>query len=121
MWDYGSLNEHQELEYVHAKMAMLSTHMSDLEAQSLAELIVESQKMMRKYAFKQLCKLNVPKKTAQLCAKSSVSQRDIQRVFVFYKWFMHTCMGYIDTEVCRLVEGVPTCTAAVETLMHIYN
>jgi len=47
MWDYGSLNEHQELEYVHAKMAILNTRMSDPDVHSLAELIVESQKRMR--------------------------------------------------------------------------
>ena len=88
MWDYGSLNQHQELEYVHAKMAMLNKDMSDPDVQSLAELIVESQKKMRKYAFQQLCELKVPGNLAVLCAKSSVSQRDIQRVFTFYQWLM---------------------------------
>ena len=88
MWDYGSLNEHQELEYVHAKMAMLNTRMSDPDVHSLAELIVESQKRMRKYAFEQLCHLKVPKVSAEICARSSVSQRDIQRVFTFYQWLM---------------------------------
>ena len=88
MWDYGSLNEHQEIEYVHAKMAMLNTHMSEPDVQSLAELIVESQKRMRKYAYEQLCGLKVPKVSAEVCARSSVSQRDIQRVFTFYQWLM---------------------------------
>ena len=88
MWDYGSLNQYQELEYVHAKMAMLNKQMSDPDVQSLAELIVESQNKMRKYAFQQLCDLKVPGSLAMLCAKSSVSQRDIQRVFTFYQWLM---------------------------------
>jgi len=88
MWDYGSLNEHQELEYVHTKMAMLNMHMSDPDVQNLAELIVKSQKKMRDYAFKQLCQLKVPQESAIVCAKSSVSQRDIQRVFIFYQWLM---------------------------------
>ena len=88
MWDYGSLNEHQELQYVHAKMAMLNKDLSDPDVQSLADLIVESQKTMREYAFTQLCDLRVPCNLAKLCAKSSVSQRDIQRVFVFYQWLM---------------------------------
>ena len=88
MWDYGSLNEHQELEYVYAKMAMLNKQMSDPDVQSLAELIVESQNKMREYAFQQLCDLKVPGSLAMLCAKSSVSQRDIQRVFTFYQWLM---------------------------------
>ena len=85
MWDYGSLNEHQELEYVYAKTAMLNVCMSDLDVQSLAELIVESQKRMRMYAYRQLCHLKV---SAEVCARSSVSQRDIQRVFTFYQWLM---------------------------------
>ena len=88
MWDYGSLNEHQELEYVHAKMAMLNVRMSDPDVQSLAELIVESQKRMRMYAYQQLCHLKVPRESAEVCARSSVSQRDIQRVFTFYQWLM---------------------------------
>ena len=88
MWDYGSLEERQELDYVHAKMAMLNTDMSDPDVQSLAELIVESQERMRMYACEQLCYLKVPKTTAKLCARSSVSQRDIQRVFTFYEWLM---------------------------------
>ena len=87
-WDYGSLDEHQELEYVHAKMAVLNTHMSYPDVQSLAELIVESQKEMRTYAFKQLCSMKVQETSAKLCARSSVSQRDIQRVFTFYQWLM---------------------------------
>ena len=88
MWDYGSLNEHLELEYVHAKMAMLNVRMSNPDVQSLSELIVESQKRMRTYAYQQLCHLKVPKVSAEVCARSSVSQRDIQRVFTFYQWLM---------------------------------
>jgi len=69
-------------------MAVLNMHMSDPEVQSLAELIVGSQERMRTYAFEQLCSLNVPKMFAKLSARSSVSQRDIQRVFTFYQWLM---------------------------------
>ena len=57
MWDYGSLNEHQELQYVYAKMAMLNIKMVDRDVESLAGLIVESQNKMREYAFQQLCGL----------------------------------------------------------------
>jgi len=89
MWDYGSLNQHQELQYVNAKMAMLNKDMSDPDVQSLADLIVDSQNKMREYAFQQLRELKVPGSLAMLCAKSSVSQRDIQRVFIFYQWLMN--------------------------------
>ena len=89
MWDYGSLNEQQELEYVHAKMAMLNMNMSTPDVQSLSDLVVESQKNMRAYALEQLHNiLGIPKESAKLCAASSVSQRDIQRVFTFYQWLM---------------------------------
>ena len=88
MWEYGSLNKHQELEYVHAKMVMLNKDMSDSGVRSLTELIVESQVKMREYAFKQLRDLKITVILANVCAKSSVSQRDIQRVFSFYQWLM---------------------------------
>ena len=56
---------------------------------SLTELIVGSQKEIRKYAFEEIEKTvkgNVSLATS--FAHSSVSQRDIQRVFTFYQWFM---------------------------------
>ena len=59
---------------------------------SLTTLIVASQKMMRDFAFRQL-KENLKSKSTQyldlahISSKSSVSQRDIQRVFTFYQWF----------------------------------
>lgn len=86
MWDYGSLNEHEERAYINAKMAMLNDEMDLVDVSALSELIVQSQCKMREYACKELCTMGVPKIRAELCAKSSVSQRDIQRVFVFYKW-----------------------------------
>ncbi len=86
MWDYGSLNEHQEQEYVNAKMRMLNHRMDDADVASLAELIVTSQIKMREYAEHHLTERCIP--DAKLCATSSVSQRDIQRVFTFYQWLM---------------------------------
>ncbi len=102
MWDYGSLNEQQEREYVNAKMEMLTQQstesatditMSPEDIASLTDLILQSQQNMRQYAFEQLKELSgisIPKHEARVCAKSSVSQRDIQRVFTFYKWLMTT-------------------------------
>ena len=87
MWDYGSLNEHEEKAYVNVKMRMLNTKMDPHDVSALSDLIVESQRKMREYAKKELISRGIPQKTAVRCAKSCVSQRDIQRVFIFYKWF----------------------------------
>ena len=88
MWDYGSLNQYQEQEYVNAKLEILNKSDSSEEA-SLTDLIVHSQQKMREYASDQLQALRtVNSQVAKLCAKSSVSQRDIQRVFTFYQWLM---------------------------------
>ena len=103
MWDYGSLNEQQEREYVNAKMEMLTQQstkgaanitMSPEDITSLTDLILQSQQKMREYAFEQLSGKNTPKSMARVCAKSSVSQRDIQRVFTFYKWLMTTYIQF---------------------------
>ncbi len=106
LWDYGSLNEQQEREYVNAKMEMLTqqstesttnTTMSPEDIASLTDLILESQQKMREYAFEQLKKLScvdISQPEARVCAKSSVSQRDIHRVFTFYKWLMTTYVQF---------------------------
>ena len=52
---------------------------------SLTDLIVSSQKLMRDYAFHQLCSGGLTKPQAKLSSRSSVSQRDIQRVFTLYQ------------------------------------
>ena len=67
---------------------------------SLAALIVESQQRMRDYALEQLQSLNIPETDDWLkhCANSSVSQRDIQRVFKFYLWLMKTYAIRFDPE-----------------------
>ena len=109
-WDYGSLNKQQEEEYVNAKMKMLSplpTSSSEDIVPSLTALIVASQQNMRDYAleqlqnmrdyaFEQLQLLNIPSDDDWLkhCANSSVSQRDIQRVFKFFQWLMKTYIRF---------------------------
>ena len=112
MWDYGSLNEHQERNYINAKMIILNRDLTNAEVScscvtckwffsvflsqniSLADLIVESQKKMRSFASRQLemelktcTDTDQAKRTAFISARSCVSQRDIQRVFTFYQWF----------------------------------
>jgi hemicentin len=79
---------YQEQEYIIAKLEILNRSKSSEEA-SLTDLIVRSQQKMREYAFEQLQALQTVKlRVAKLCARSSVSQRDIQRVFTFYQWLM---------------------------------
>ncbi len=90
MWDYGALDESQEHAYINAKLAMLNSSMDEADVASLAERIVESQVKMRQYAFDQLKRCKYTDEMAKLCAKSSVSQRDIQRVFTFYEWLRRT-------------------------------
>jgi len=57
-----------------------------MQVASLTDLIVTSQKLMRDYAFRQLCTSGIDKHQAKLSSRSCVSQRDIQRVFTFYQW-----------------------------------
>ena len=87
-WDYGALDEYQERDYIHAKLRLIEQQMSTSELASLAELIVSSQNHMRAFAYDQLHSLGVHEREAALCSRSSVSQRDIQRVFTFYEWFL---------------------------------
>ena len=87
MWSYGSLSEHEEMVYVNAKMQMLNERMDPYVVSALSDLIVQSQNKMREYACQELCRRGLQKKDSLVCAKSCVSQRDIQRVFVFYEWF----------------------------------
>ena len=61
---------------------------------SLTDLIVSSQKLMRDYAFRQLCSGGLTKPQAKLSSRSSVSQRDIQRVFTLYQWVMASYTKY---------------------------
>ena len=87
-WDYGALDEYQERDYIHAKLRLIEQEMSNSKLASLAELIVSSQNHMRAFAYEQLHSLGVQEREAARCSRSSVSQRDIQRVFTFYEWFL---------------------------------
>ena len=93
LWDYGSLDEYQEQEYVNAKMEMI-TDVGSLKCMALANLIVKSQQKMREYAVDQLKKLGISEKSARKSAQSCVSQRDIQRLFTFYQWLMRTYISF---------------------------
>ena len=117
MWDYGSLDEHQERDYINAKMKMLNKQMPNAEVRvsvymkrdlaylhylfslciqvaSLTELIMTSQTLMRDYAFHQLSSGGLDERQARISSCSCVSQRDIQRVFTFYRWVMDSYTKY---------------------------
>ena len=65
-----------------------------MQVTNLTDLIMTSQKLMRDYAFHQLCSDGLIKSQAKLSAHSCVSQRDIQRVFTFYQWVIDSYTKY---------------------------
>ena len=90
-WDYGSLDSTQESEYVNVKMRMVSTDIHGVDVIGLSYLITESQNKIRSFSKKALKRNpDITDGAAETYSKSSVSQRDMQRVFDFYKWLMAT-------------------------------
>ena len=57
-----------------------------MQVARLRDLIMTSQSLMREYAFRQLCSGGLDEDQAKISSCSCVSQRDIQRVFIFYSW-----------------------------------
>lgn len=88
MWDYGALNELQERRYIEAKVKLLHSNLSNPKVDILAEHIVQSQNLIRQYAQEQLLQYKLPPAHAEAASRSTVSQRDIQRFFTFYQWFL---------------------------------
>ena len=54
------------------------------KCERIVDLIQKSQNKMRQYAMKHLLASNISSKNVRVCARSSVSQRDIQRVLTLY-------------------------------------
>ena len=94
MWDYGALDQNQEASYINAKMKMLNKQMKSAEVASLTDLIVTSQDLMRTYALQQLRGCGLSMAEARMSSRSTVSQRDIQRIFTFYEWLMSVYSKY---------------------------
>ena len=95
IWDYKALDDTQEREYIRAKVSQLTkfqpgpTQSITDKVDRLTHLIVISHSLMRDYAlayFVDDCGLSETQ--ALIRSQSYVSQRDIQRVFVFYRWLM---------------------------------
>ena len=93
-WDFGALDEYQENQYITAKLESVSSS-SDSDFQlcledipDLAQLIVGSQEQMRSFAYNRIRSAGWSEQEAIVRSKSCVSQRDIQRVFTFYKYLL---------------------------------
>ena len=86
MWDYGQLQEDHEIEYIRKKLSLTYNNLSHLEGNFFTEQIAEVQKFVRCCAYETLKENKVANDKAKLCSQSTVSQRDIQRVFTFYDW-----------------------------------
>ena len=108
-WDYGALNNYQEQEYVIAKMKTLSDDISCFKAEDLSFLITESQNRIRLYAYETL-QLEIGQSEAEIYSRSSVSQRDMQRVFNFYQWILN---NYKKFELYDDIEQKQICAVLV--------
>ena len=90
-WDYGALSPEEEHDYIREKLVMiqskLDVELEEPRREALADLIVDSQKQVRKYLYEQL-KHIFPDYEARIRASCCVSQRDIQRVIKFYMWLL---------------------------------
>ena len=86
-WDYGALNDVQETEYITAKMNILTEEtVRAFTSTELSYLIQQSQLRIRQYAYSTLVDTGYNDIEAKRSSRSCVSQRDMQRVFEFYKW-----------------------------------
>lgn len=95
-WEYGQLRQANESEYICEMFHLLYDEKKLHEYDFLTHLISEAQKLVRRYALNHLRNLlgtatprarlfdKVDK--AEIFSQSTVSQRDIQRVFTLYDW-----------------------------------
>ena len=86
MWDFGSLKENEERDYILSKFKLLDNQLTELECETLIEKISLSQHLLRQFTKDYLIDANVAEKDATAASFSSVSQRDIQRVLKLYIW-----------------------------------
>ena len=86
MWDYGQLQVGHEKEYIREKFILTYNELPFLEYTFLTERIAKAQQFIRSCVYKTLVNNKVTEDKAKLYSQSTVSQRDIQRVFTFYDW-----------------------------------
>ena len=96
-WNYEQLKERDEIEYIREKFNL---SYKDTEPKELGDFmtqqIAKAQKLIRVYAFQHLKGLianenktlsnHEVERQAKLFSQSTVSQRDIQRIFTLYSW-----------------------------------
>eukprot|EP00966_Prymnesium_polylepis_P034103 792892-Prymnesium_polylepis.1 len=98
MWDYGSLKPDQEKEFIEKRLRFLQAReqLSDKEMDTLALLVHASQQETRELARKHIASCVkkrgsvVSTKELDARASSSVSLRDILRVFKLFKFLNQT-------------------------------
>ena len=110
MWDFGSLKENEERDYILSKLRLLDSQLTELECETLIEKISLSQRLLRQFTKDYLIDANVAKRDATAASFSSVSQRDIQRVLKLYIWLKSSFhllekYGYSDTSEERSVSN----------------
>lgn len=110
MWDYGQLQKGDEKEYIKEKFRLEYEYMPQLEYSFLAEQIAKAQDLIRAFACENLMLEGVNEEDAKLFAQSTVSQRDIKRVFQLYsylkKWFMSEAKYGSEPEFRNSVRAV---------------
>ncbi len=90
MWNFGSLSDNEEDDYVFSKFNLVMEKEKPATRDLFTYYITVSQKLIRKYTSSYIFENCLIKQgDAEDLAKSSVSQRDIQRVFSFYSWLLN--------------------------------
>ena len=97
VWDYGALDESQEHDYIQEKITMNRGELS-LQVLQHTDLIAKCQSITRGFAVEQLQHVEFTSKEAVTRAKSSVSQRDIQRVFTLTAYFENFLRDYFQSK-----------------------
>lgn len=87
-WDFDALSEGDESEYIQEKIKLVGDKFDIIEIAYLSEQVATAQKLLRKYSLQKLDKPQIDSNHREKCSKSTVSQRDIQRIFTFYNWFI---------------------------------
>lgn len=112
-WDYGSLMPAQEKEFIQKRLrfANLSKSMSSEDRQTLENLIYESQQKTREFAKEHITSLvnagsgsSISEREITARASSSVSLRDILRVFKLFPFFAASDKSGIFLGRCKTVE-----------------
>ena len=90
-WEYGQMEEKNEKDYIRQMLSLTFENKTKDECEFLAKIIAEAQKLMRLYAKKHLLSIiktedYLGENKPEAFSKSTVSQRDIRRVFLLHAW-----------------------------------